>query len=66
MTAAEPGTMAREILPIRTREAIMLLVVALILFLLFFGLGFVSHLLWLGLILALIIGIVHMFTRSSA
>ena len=44
----------------------MLLVVALILFLLFFGLGFVSHLLWLGLIVALIIGIVHMFTRSSA
>jgi hypothetical protein len=44
----------------------MLLVVALILFLLFFGLGFVAHLLWLGLILAVIIGVIHMFTRSSA
>jgi hypothetical protein len=44
----------------------MLLIVALVLFLLFAGLGFVSHLLWLGLILALIIAVIHMFTRSSA
>jgi hypothetical protein len=44
----------------------MLLVIAVILLLLFGGLGFVAHVLWLGLILAVIIGIIHMFTRSSA
>ena len=44
----------------------MLLIVALVLFLLFAGLGFVSHILWLGLILALIVGLIHMFTRSAA
>jgi hypothetical protein len=44
----------------------MLFIVALVLFLLFAGLGFVSHLLWLGLILALIIGAIHMFARSNA
>jgi hypothetical protein len=44
----------------------MLLVIAVILLLLFGGLGFVAHVLWLGLILAVIIGVIHMFTRSSA
>jgi hypothetical protein len=44
----------------------MLLVIAVILLLIFGGLGFVAHVLWLGLILAVIIAVVHMFTRSSA
>jgi uncharacterized membrane protein YjdF len=46
----------------------MLLIVALLLFLIFGGIGFVAHIVWLGLILAVIIGIAHFFTggrRSS-
>ncbi|HWA65101.1 MAG TPA: hypothetical protein VG899_01865 [Mycobacteriales bacterium] len=43
----------------------MLLVLALVLLLLFGGLGFVAHVLWLGLILAVIIGIAHAFTRHA-
>ena len=43
----------------------MLLVIALLLFLIFGGLGFALHILWLGLILAVIIGIAHMFTGSG-
>jgi hypothetical protein len=44
----------------------MWLIVAVVVFILFAGLGFVAHLLWLGLILAVILGIIHMVTRSSA
>lgn len=38
---------------------IMLLILALLVFLLFGGLGFVLHLLWLGIIVAVIIAIAH-------
>jgi len=44
----------------------MLLVVAIILLLLFAGLGFVAHILWFGLILAVIILVAHMLTGSRA
>jgi hypothetical protein len=46
----------------------MLLIIAIILLLLFGGLGFVAHVLWFGLILAVIIGVAHMLTggRSRA
>jgi hypothetical protein len=44
----------------------MLLVIAIILLLLFAGLGFVAHVLWLGLILAVIIGVAHMLTSHHA
>jgi hypothetical protein len=44
----------------------MLLVVAIILLLLFAGLGFVAHVLWFGLILAVIILVAHMLTGSRA
>ncbi|HVU73271.1 MAG TPA: hypothetical protein VHE83_09970 [Mycobacteriales bacterium] len=37
----------------------MLLVLALLLLLVFGGLGFVAHVLWWGLILAVIVGIAH-------
>jgi hypothetical protein len=40
----------------------MWLIIALILFAIFFGLGFVAHLLWLGILLAIIIAIAHVFT----
>lgn len=40
----------------------MLLFLAIVLLLLFGGLGFVFHVLWLGLILAVIIGIAHALT----
>jgi hypothetical protein len=40
----------------------MLLVLAILLLLVFGGLGFVAHVLWLGLIVAVIIGIAHMLT----
>lgn len=44
----------------------MLLIIAIILLLLFGGLGFVAHVLWWGLILAVIIGVAHMLTNSRA
>jgi hypothetical protein len=44
----------------------MLLVIAIILLLLFGGLGFVAHVLWLGLILAVIVGVAHMLTGRRA
>jgi len=43
----------------------MLLIIALLLFLIFGGLGFVLHLLWLGLILAVIFAIAHALTRKG-
>jgi hypothetical protein len=44
----------------------MLLFIAIVLLLLFFGLGFVAHVLWLGIILAVIIGIAHALTGRRA
>ncbi len=44
----------------------MLLVIAILLLLLFGGLGFVAHVLWFGLILAVIIGVAHMLTSNRA
>jgi hypothetical protein len=43
----------------------MLIILALVLFLVFGGLGFVAHILWLGLILAVIIGIAHALTGNK-
>jgi hypothetical protein len=40
----------------------MLLVIALVLILLFGGLGFVAHILWLGLVLGLIVAVAHVVT----
>jgi hypothetical protein len=40
----------------------MLLLLAILLLLVFGGLGFVAHVLWLGLIVALIVMVVHLFT----
>jgi hypothetical protein len=40
----------------------MLLILALVLFVVFGGLGFVAHILWYGIILAVIIAIAHMLT----
>lgn len=42
-------------------ESVVLLVVALLLFLIFGGLGFVLHILWLGLILAAIVAVANFF-----
>jgi len=39
----------------------MWLFLAIFLFLLFGGLGFVFHLLWIGLIAALLVGLIHLF-----
>jgi hypothetical protein len=39
-----------------------LLIIAIVLLLLFAGLGFVSHVLWLGLIVALIVFVAHALT----
>jgi hypothetical protein len=41
------------------QEVVMLLVLALILLLVFGGLGFVAHVLWWGLILAVVIAVAH-------
>jgi hypothetical protein len=43
----------------------MLLILAILLLLVFGGLGFVAHVLWLGLILAVIIGVAHMLTNRT-
>lgn len=40
----------------------MLLFLAILLLLIFGGLGFVTHLLWLGLIAALIVFVIHLFS----
>jgi hypothetical protein len=40
----------------------MLLILALVLFLLFFGLGFVAHVLFWGIVLAVIVAIAHVLT----
>jgi hypothetical protein len=44
------------------QEVVMLLVLALILLLVFGGLGFVAHVLWWGLILAVVIAVAHAIT----
>lgn len=43
----------------------MLLILALVLLLVFGGLGFAAHILWLGLILALIVAVAHALTRHT-
>ena len=43
----------------------MLLILALVLLLVFGGLGFVAHVLWWGLVLAVIIGIAHALTSRT-
>ncbi|MCW2968128.1 MAG: hypothetical protein JWM71_1900 [Solirubrobacteraceae bacterium] len=43
-----------------------LLIVALVLFVVFGGLGFVAHVLWWGLIIALIVVVVHALTGRRA
>jgi hypothetical protein len=48
--------------PANYRRLEMLLVLAILLLLLFGGLGFVAHILWIGLILAVIVGIAAMLT----
>jgi hypothetical protein len=42
-----------------------LLILALVLFLLFGGLGFVSHVLWLGLVVVAIMIVVNMMTGRT-
>jgi hypothetical protein len=42
-----------------------LLVLALLLFLLFGGLGFVMHILWLGLIIGVILAIAHVVKGAA-
>jgi hypothetical protein len=44
----------------------MLLVVALVLLVLFAGLGFAAHVLWWGLILALVVGVAYALTGRRA
>lgn len=43
----------------------MLLVLAILLLLVFGGLGFVAHVLWLGLILAVIVGVAAAVARRA-
>ncbi len=42
----------------------MLLIIALLLLVLFGGLGFAAHILWLGLIVGLILAIAHVVQRG--
>jgi hypothetical protein len=41
-----------------------LLVVALLVLILFGGLGFVAHILWLGLIVGLVLAVAHVVSRG--
>jgi hypothetical protein len=43
----------------------MLIVIALLLFLVFAGLGFVAHVLWWGLVLAVVVGVAHALTGGK-
>jgi hypothetical protein len=43
----------------------MLLVLALLLFLLFGGLGFVMHILWLGLVIGVILAVAHVVKHAA-
>ena len=43
----------------------MLLLLAILFLIVFGGLGFAAHVLWLGLIVAVILGIAHALTGSS-
>jgi hypothetical protein len=43
----------------------MLLLFALLLFLVFGGLGFVAHVLWWGIVLAVVIAIAHALTGTG-
>jgi hypothetical protein len=49
----------------RLRRCTVLLVLALLLFLLFGGLGFVAHILWLGLIVGVILAIAHVVKGAA-
>lgn len=42
----------------------MLLILALVLLIAFGGLGFAAHIFWLGLILAVIVGVAHMIVGN--
>lgn len=42
-----------------------LLIIALLLVVVFGGLGFAAHVLWLGLILAVIVAVAHMVTGGG-
>ena len=44
----------------------MLLIIALILFVVFGGLGFVLHILWLGLIIAAVVAVFHVVSGSRS
>lgn len=44
----------------------MLLIIALLLFLVFGGLGFVAHILWLGLIVAVVLMVAHAITGRGS
>jgi hypothetical protein len=48
-----------------SRRSTVLLIIALVLLVVFAALGFVAHLLWLGLILALIVLGVHFVTGRT-
>ncbi|HEX3829317.1 MAG TPA: hypothetical protein VHV82_18805 [Sporichthyaceae bacterium] len=43
----------------------MLLIIALLLLVLFGGLGFAAHILWLGLIVGLILAVAHVVKRAA-
>jgi hypothetical protein len=45
--------------------ATVLLMIALLLVILFGGLGFAAHILWLGLVLGLIVAVAHFVTGSA-
>lgn len=64
-TAPTVARMRRRCRPISRKLGLVLLVIAILLFLIFGGLGFALHILWLGLILAVIIGVAHALTGSG-
>jgi hypothetical protein len=49
----------------RLQEVANMLLIALLLILLFGGLGFAAHILWLGLVLGLIVAVAHVVTGST-
>lgn len=55
----------RVVPPDNSPEVTVLLILALVLLVVFGGLGFAAHVLWLGLIVGLILAVAHVIMRGA-
>ncbi len=64
--ALQPGNHLARSPRLLAEETVMLLIIALLLFVVFGGLGFIAHVLWLGLLLAVGVFIFHLVSGRGA